>query len=207
MNQTDQTPSPESMEEKAPPAAAPKMPLEKESRFGKFLKSAIRWFFGLLIVFGLGALVAVYTLYIPERQGLQMSQADLQTANQKITDLESQVQKMNALESKNAALQKELDASVLHIKILTALADVDTARVALAEKDNAAAKTALTNTAATLKDAASLAGSAQSEAVKFIQDRLDLVLSEIDKDAATAQSDLVVVATKLVELEKALFSQ
>jgi hypothetical protein len=32
-------------------------------------------------------------------------------------------------------------------------------------------------------------------------------LGEIDTDAATAQSDLVVMATKLVELEKALFSQ
>ncbi len=207
MNQTDQTPSPESMEEKAPPAEAPKIPLEKESRFGKFLKSAIRWFFGLLIVFGAGALVAIYALYMPERQGLQTSQADLQTANQKIADLESQVQKMNALESQNAALQKEVDAGVTHIKLLTVLADVNSARVALAEKDSAAAKAALTNTAAAMKEVASLAGSSQNEAIQFIQNRLDLVLGEIETDAATAQSDLVVMATKLLELEKALFSQ
>jgi hypothetical protein len=121
MDQTDQTPSPESMEEKAPPAAAPVKSPEKENRFGKFLKSAIRWFFGLLIVFCLGALAAIYALYIPERQGLQTSQADLQTANQKIADLESQVQKMKALESQNVALQKEVDAGVTHIKLLTAL--------------------------------------------------------------------------------------
>ncbi len=208
MNQTDQTTKPDTLEEgTGAPAAVPEQPVSKESRFGRFMKTATRWLFGLLIVFGLGALAVIFALYTPTRQALQQSQTDLQTANQKISDLESQVQKMTTLESQNAALQKEVDAGTLHIKLLTALADVDTARVALAEKDSAAAKTALTNTTATLKDVASLAGSDQSEAVKFIQDRLNLVLGEVETDAATAQSDLVVMATKLLELEKALFNQ
>jgi cytoskeletal protein RodZ len=206
MNQSDQTPSSVPIEETAQPAVQEK-PFQKENRVGKFLKSAIRWVFGLLIVFSLGALIVIFTLYSPTRQSLLQAQTDLTTANQKIADLENQVKKIATLESQNIALQKEVDASVLHINLLTALADVDSARVALAEKDSAAAKAALTNTTVTMKDVASLAGSSQSEAVKFIQDRLDLVLSEIETDTVTAQSDLVVMATKLLELEKALFSQ
>jgi len=203
MDQTDQIPEQESVEE----TSGAEQALEKESRIGRFLKSATRWLFGLLIVFGLGALAVIFLLYTPTRQTLQQTQADLETAKQKISDLESQVQKMAALETQNASLQKEVDAGVLHIKLLTALTDVDTARVALAEKDAPAAKAALADTAATIKEISTLAGSNQSEAVKFIQDRLTLVLSEIETDPATAQTDLGVLAGKLIELEKALYNK
>lgn len=203
MDQTDQTPEQEPVEEQSGTEQA----LEKESRIGRFLKSATRWLFGLLIVFGLGALAVIFLLYTPTRQTLQQTQADLETARQRISDLESQVQKVTALETQNASLQKEIDASVLHIKLLTALADVDSARVALAEKDAPAAKAALANTAATIKEISTLAGSSQSEAVKFIQDRFTLVLSEIETDPATAQTDLGVLAGKLIELEKALYNK
>lgn len=203
MDQTDQTPE----QEPADTISAAEQALKKESRIGNFLKSATRWLFGLLIVFGLGALAVIFLLYSPTRETLQQTQADLETARQKITDLESQVQKMAALETQNASLKKEVDSSVLHIKLLTVLADVDTARVALAEKDAPAAKTALTNTAATINQISTLAGSSQSEAVKFIQDRLKLVLSEIETDPATAQTDLGVLAGKLIELEQALFNK
>lgn len=208
MNQTDQDIQPDSTEEKTEASVeAQAQVVDKEKRAGSFLKTATRWLFGLLIVFGLGALAVIYGLYNPTRQTLRQTQADLTVANQKISDLESQVQKLTPLESQNAALQKEVDAGTTHIKLLTALADVDTARVALAKNDPAAAKTALTNTAAAIKEIASLAGSSQSEAVKTIQDRLDIVLGEIEADPATAQTDLEVMATKLLELEKALFSQ
>ena len=208
MNQPDQTTQPDSTEEKGEtPVTAQVQVSDKEKRAGSFLKTATRWLFGLLIVFGLGALAVIFGLYNPLQQTLKQTQTDLTAANQKITDLESQVQKLTPLESQNTALQKELDAGTTHIKLLTALADVNTARVALAKNDPAAAKAALTNTAASIKEIASLAGSSQSDAVKTIQDRLDIVLGEIETDAATAQTDLEVMATKLLELEQALFGQ
>ncbi len=208
MEQPEQNSTPEaSVEIPSESTAAAEQTLPKESRTSHFFKTALRWLFGILIVFGLGALTVIFLLYTPTRQTLQQTQAELTAANQKITDLENQVQKLSALENKNTALQKELDASVLHIKLLKALADVDSARLALAGNDPAAAKNALSNTASTIKDIDTLAGSSQSEAVKFIQDRLNLVLSEIDTDVATAQTDLGVIATKILELEKALFSQ
>ncbi|MBN1537213.1 MAG: hypothetical protein JW908_10820 [Anaerolineales bacterium] len=209
MDQSEETLKPDVQEEipDTPPVAATEQAFERESRVGCFLKAATRWLFGLLIVFGLGALTVIFLLYTPTRETLENTQANLDAANQKITDLENQVQTLSALEPKNAALQKEVDAGNLHIKILTALADVNNARVALAEGDPAAAQSALANTTAALKQVATLAGSSQSEAVNFIQDRLDLVLGEIETDTATAQSDLVVMATKLLELEKALFGQ
>jgi hypothetical protein len=114
---------------------------------------------------------------------------------------------LTPLEAQNMALQKEVDAANTHIKILTILTEVDTARVALAHNDAAAAKIALTNTPAALKEMAVLAGSSQAEAIKIIQDRFDIVMGEIENDAATAQTDLEVMATKLLELEQALFGQ
>jgi len=208
MDQTDQTTQPDASEElnEASVVTQEKV-VDKEKRAGSFLKTATRWLFGLLIVFGLGALAVIFGLYNPLRQTLQQTEADLAVANQKIADLESQIQKLTPLESQNAALQKEIDSANTHIKLLTALSDVDTARVALSQNDAAAAKTALTNTATTLREIASLTGSSQGEAIKTIQDRLDIVLGEIETDAATAQTDLEVMATKLLEMEKVLFGQ
>jgi len=208
MNQSDQTTQPDSIEDVTESQVEAHPPVvDKETRAGKFLKTATRWLFGLLIVFGLGALAVIFGLYNPIRETLNQTQADLNAANQKIAELENQVQALTPLKAQNMALQKEVDAANTHIKILTILAEVETARVALAHNDAAAAKIALTNTPAALKEMAVLAGSSQAEAIKIIQDRLDIVMGEIENDAATAQTDLEVMATKLLELEQALFGQ
>jgi cell division protein FtsB len=191
----------------------------EESRVRRFLRNALRLTLGLLIAFGLGFLTAFYTIYQSAtaeielgQSRLDQSQADLDTANQQITtlgnqisDLESQIEALSSLETEIQDLQTELDAHALHIKILRAQLDISTAILALSKDNRAQARLALNGTTETLKDIENMLEPDQREAVTPMQQRLELVLSEMEGDPYAAQSDLDVLAASILKLENSLF--
>lgn len=190
-----------------------------ESPVRRFLRNALRLTLGLLIVFGLGFLTAFYTIYQSAtteiklgQSRLEQSQADLDTANQQITtlgnqisDLEGQIKALSSLETEIQDLQTEIDAHTLHIKILRAQLDISTAILALSKDNRAQARLALNGTTETLKDIESMLEPDQREAVTPMQQRLELVLSEMEGDPYAAQSDLDVLAASILKLENSLF--
>jgi len=210
---------------KVEPEAAPK-PVK---RAPSFWSRALRWTLGFLIVFGLGFIAAVFLFYIPTRQQSNTLQSNLQTANQqatqsaidslqqatqsantnqqKISDLQNQVQQLSALESKNKELQTELDQAKLHIAILSARTDVATAQLALEKQDTSKAHVSISQTPDTLDSMSSMLASNQQNLVEDMKARLQLADSEIDNNAFAAQSDLTVLATSLLELENAIFTK
>ena len=177
-----------------------------ESRFERFLRRALRWLVGLLIVFVLGALTSGLLLYRPVQQERDRLQAEFDAANNQIVELETQVASLKLSENKIKALQGELDQASLHVILLSALSDVNAARLALVNDDQAGAKVHLTNTPATLKDLESLLGTNHREIVLDMQSRLKLAIDEMAKDDFAAQSDLGVLATNLVQLENIFFA-
>ena len=90
---------------------------------------------------------------------------------------------------------------------MSALSDVNAARLDVANDDIPSAKVKLTNTPDTLKELESLVGASQKEAVVAMQNRLDLALGEMGRDSFAALSDLEVLATNLVQLENTFFAQ
>lgn len=200
--QSEQLPEekPEDLEDITAPKAKP------ETRFQRFLRQALRWLVGFLIVFGLGVLASVFLLYQPTRQELTNLTGQLDQANQQISQLKNEINGLKPLEAKNKDLQNQLDQANLHIVIISALSDVNAARLALANDDQAGAKLHLTNTPKTLTDLASLVGSNQSEKIKSMQDRLQLAVSEISSNKFAAKSDLGVLAEDLVQLENTFFA-
>jgi hypothetical protein len=190
----------EGLEDITAPKAKP------ETRFQRFLRQALRWLGGLLIVFGLGVLASVFLLYQPTRQELTNLTGQLGQANQQISQLQNEINGLKPLEAKNKDLQNQLDQANLHIVILSGLSDVNAARLALANDDQAGAKLHLTNTPKTLTDLESLVGNNQSEKVKSMQDRLQLAVSEISSNKFAAKSDLSVLAEDLVQLENTFFA-
>jgi hypothetical protein len=178
-----------------PPEAPP------ETRGRRFLRLAFRWLAGLLIVFGLGVLATALLFYRPATQELSAVQRELQGARERIAELESEVDRLQALESENRALEEELEAAELRIQILSALVDVNAARLALADEEIARAQEHLAGTPETLKSLEGLVDSQQREEVTAMQNRLELALEEMERDQFAAQSDLRVLATNLEQLE------
>ena len=179
---------------------------ELETRGQRFLRLSIRWLAGILILFGLGVIATVFLLYRPTTGELSRARDELAQSQQQVAELEAEVERLQSLEAENEALQEELNQARLHIQILSALSDVNAARLDLANDDAANARLDLTNTPQTLERLGELVEPEQQEAVEAMQSRLDLALEGIDRDVFAAQSDLRVLATNLMQLENTFFA-
>lgn len=193
-------PADEEIEEPVPPEP------ELETRGQRFLRLSIRWLAGILILFGLGVIATVFLLYRPTTGELSRARDELAQSQQQVAELEAEVERLQSLEAENEALQEELNQARLHIQILSALSDVNAARLDLANDDAANARLDLTNTPQTLERLGELVEPEQQEAVEAMQSRLDLALEGIDRDTFAAQSDLRVLATNLMQLENTFFA-
>lgn len=214
----------EEIEQESPPtenaeqqtAEEPEKIAEAEGRPSQSGTRFLRWALGFLIVFGLGAVLVIVTLYVPAQQKIrqerqsyaqleEQSKADLDQADQKKAELERRIEDLTAFEEKNQVLQSELDQTRLHVVILSARSDVAQARLALAKEDPTKAKITLSKTGETLQALEEMLEADQREVVTGMENRLALVLDEIDENAYAAESDLDVLATSLLELENAFF--
>jgi hypothetical protein len=114
--------------------------------------------------------------------------------------------RVSSLESQTGQLQDQLDLADLHTRILSALADVRSAQLALQQEDVPRAKVHLTNTPATLVELEDLVGVDQTELVASMRERLDLAAGGLEDDTFAAQSDLDVLANNLIQLENTFFA-
>jgi len=212
-----QEPDPEDIQEDVSQAAVDQPVEEKvpESKMRSFFRSFIRWTAGLLIVFGLGLIAGIFGLYRPAVQQFRDKEdrimADFDTANEdiknlknQISDLESQISNLQPFKASNDELLVEQRMLKLHSAILDARLDVATALLAIKNDDLAQTLVILEKTTNTLDQISDLLEDDKRAAVTDLKNRLDLVLSEIDKDPYAAQSDLDVLAAKLLQLEDSL---
>ena len=198
---SEEQPLPEAPQQPAEPTRAAKSP-------PSFLKRFVRVLLTILILVGLGALLVIYTVYIPTRSELNAANQRLSDLSDKsASDLEAAKQKINNLsnlESQNAELQAEADNARLYNTILKARLDVVSAQFALSEQNPSKARIVLTKTPQTLQELEKLLPEDQKKAITDLQSRLKLILEEIEKDDYAARSDLDVVANALLELQNAV---
>ena len=220
----------ETEDEIQPEVSEPVVPIEdetdipkEESRARRAFRKFIRWTAGLLIVFGLGFLTAIFTLYTPKVDELDQSNNDLDNAATTIADLENQIdtlqdqiddlnnqidalnQEIKNLEGQNQELQEQQTGFHLHIALLDARADVVSAQVELYEENPAQARVLLDSTSQTLNTIETLLPEDLKDVVAPLQNRLELAIGEIDTDPETAIADLGILAGDLLEIENALF--
>jgi hypothetical protein len=181
-------------------------PEKIESGFRVFLRNALRWLIIAVILLVLGGLAVFQFLYQPKVQQLSQANASLTEEQQQVEALQTEVASLTALEEENKSLQDELAAANRRVKILSALSDVNSARMALAMEDEEAARSSVANTARILTELAGLAGVEHRDQVEAMQARLKLALDEIERDAFAAQSDLGVLAAQLVQLDNQLMA-
>lgn len=185
--------------------------LGTETRFGRFMRTMLRFLATVLGLFALGLLAGYLLLARPLDQQARSLRADVENANASLAaaeaGLESARQDAARLEREASGLRDDLRTAQARILLLRASADVAAARMELALNRPAAAKQALETTPAALTELqASLPGPG-AEQVKAIAARLELSVGEIDTDPRLASSDLEILIRQLDELEASLFPE
>lgn len=200
-------------------------PTEEESRSRKIFRMFIRWSVGLLIVFGLGFLTAVFAIYNPKLAQLDESKTELENAESINLELEAQSslqqgeietlnlqintlnQQLAALEDENQKLVENQNNYILQIALLDTRANVIGAQVELYEENSAQARVLLESVHNTLNLIESLLPDDLKDVVAPLKSRLDLVIGGIEDDPSTAIADLSILAGDLLEIENALFNE
>ena len=189
-----------------------------ESRSIHFIRQALRVALAFAIIIGIGAILVIFLLYIPERQRSNQISQDLVLANQAIelmqsqivdleTETENQQDRFDALQVENQELNSALGMAGLQVVIISVRTDIANARLALAVDDSGQARLVLTNTPKSFDKMENLLSEGDAEIVDNLRERLELVLGEIEHDVYAAESDLDVLDKALLELENNYFAQ
>jgi hypothetical protein len=189
-----------------PAPETPTPPKKIESKFQHFLRMALRWVIGFLIVFLLGALTMEFVFYRPLAGQLDQVKGERDQAQQTVKNLQGQLDSLAPLSNQNKTLQDQLSKSELHVTILSAEANVSSAQLSLMNNKPADARLVLDKTSTTLKTLQGMLPPDQQKVISDMQSRLNLALSELDNNKFAAQSDLNVLATSLVQLENTFFA-
>ena len=110
---------------------------KSDSKLKQALQGAIRWVLVALGSFLIGGLLVFFTFYNPARQKLDLTNADLEQANETINTQSDQI---NTLQTENEALQTNLESTTLHVDVLKALSGLRGASLAVAADDYAGAR-------------------------------------------------------------------
>ncbi|MEA2008471.1 MAG: hypothetical protein U9O54_05080 [Chloroflexota bacterium] len=197
----------EKQESKAEKEAKKKKRAERRNtKAAKFIRVASIWILTFLIIFLAGFATAHIAVSRPVKAELEQASADLTVAEQEITSLEGEVESLSYLETVNESLQTDMEEVNVHITILSTRVAVTDALLALHAGDLAEVKLELGKVEETLKTLKSMLDADQQDVVSSMEQRLALVVDELDKDTAAAKMDLEVLSSKLTSLENTLFA-
>jgi cytoskeletal protein RodZ len=186
----------------------PEKPEKPSKEKPSFLVRAVRWLILFLIVFGAGALLALFGLYVPARN-------EISRANQKIDEASSQyktelqeanqeIERLSSLDEENISLQESLDQATIQLNTLQVRNDILAAQLALVDENADEARLALSQTPKILEELAAALPEHQ-ELIAQMQERLEFTLKGIENENYyAASSDLDVLYVDLLRLEEAV---
>lgn len=177
----------------------PAVPPEPPSRVTLWLRRAMVWAAGVLVVFALGALGNWYFQVRPRAAQVQQLTTRLEAADQELGILRPKAADADRL-------QTSLDRAELRLLTLQALAQVNEARVALALGEGSGGRLPALLADGSLARLQSLADPSAAEGIAAMRARLSLALDEIEGNAFAAQGDLEILANDLNELAKEIGS-
>lgn len=175
------------------------------SRFRTWLRRALRWTTGLLVVFAMGLGATWLAQVRPLQLQVEVLEQERAALEAQVADLTLQVQAMETVRAENVSLKVArawLEQQRLVLQAMTATAQ---AQLALAGGSDVGAPGPLLArveaSLVALQDV--LAGSMQQE-VRDLRDRLALAAGELTSDPFAAQRDLEILANGLRMLEEQL---
>jgi len=187
------------------PPLAPSPSSLESSRFSPWLRRALRWATGLLVVFAMGLGATWLAQVRPLQAQVESLEQERATLEAQAADLTLQLQAMEAVRAENVSLkvdQAKLEQQRLVLQAMTATAQ---AQLALAGGSAVEAPGPLLAQVEAKLAALQgvLAGSMQQD-VRNLRDRLALASGEVESDPFAAQRDLEILANGLRMLEEQL---
>jgi len=179
--------------------------VKSESRFGRFLRRALRWASAIVAVFGLGVAATWFNQVRPRINQIQVLEQGLATVEAQRDQLQAAVDELLGVQTENERLRGELQETEGRLALLRVLIDVTSAQLGIAQEDPIAAKAALENTSGALEDLGEKLGPGEASTIVALQERLALALEEMEPDIFAAQRDLEILANSLLELERDQF--
>lgn len=206
-------------EQPSPPEAETPTPVEERppeppSRVNRFLRSALRWVTAVAVIFALGVGTTWLVQVRPRVEEARALGSDLETATKEVDTLRGELEaaraRVDSLESEAKRLRSQLEEAARteqRLALLSVLLDVTSARLAMAEDDVVTAKAALAETDGRFAALQSDLEAGDAESLQAMRDRLALVIGELDSDPFAAKSDLEVLASSLLTLERSSFGE
>ena len=175
---------------------------KSDSKLKKSLRGALRWVLVGLGSFLIGGLLVFFTMYNPVRQKLDLTNADLEQANETINTQADQITK---LQMENETLQTNLDSTTLHVDVLKALSGLRGASLAVAADDYAGARLLLIQASEALDALAGRLGEAQKDVFVAMQQSASQALIDVQNNLRSALPELEQLINNLVQLEDNLY--
>lgn len=173
-----------------------------ETRFGRGMRSSTRWVGIILGLFALGMLATYFLLVQPLSASLDQTQAalekntqELQTANQKIADLQANQKTDNS----------SLQTALVQLNFMKLKANVEEAQLGLARKEDAAVKVAMDKIAVNLPALLPELKKIDANKAALLETRMNEALADMKTDPLLVQTDLERSTSTLLELEMILF--
>ncbi len=174
---------------------------------GRRLRRALIWAVSLVIILAAGVILT-WTLRVqPQAQQIATMKTDLTTIQEQLDVQGKELEELRPLLARNQVLEEQLSLANAHLDLLNVLVDVTTAQLALTQEDEIAARAALTGTGDRLSTLESTLEGANASAAAEMNDRLQLVLEEVETDSFAARRDLEILANNLLSLERVIFGE
>jgi hypothetical protein len=172
-----------------------------ETRLGRFMRPALRNTGALVAAFTVGLLLAYFLLYRPAAVERDKIKAEFAATSQELSTSQEQ---LASLQTRYDQTSAELEAANRRANYQQLVGNVSRARLALAEKDGPSALVVLKEVQTNLKKLEPAIIKVDANMAKILSTRLELVMTELNRDPVTAVSDLEKLYSSLLELEKAL---
>ena len=191
--------------EQAPDSSPEKQP---PSRFVRTLRKVLIGLVIVAVIFLAGFLTDHFVRYSPLSEELDKNQAELEQANQELSDLQDENTRLtSANDTANdavAALEAELTAATANLKFYQVLVNVNTARLELFLENIEGAQAALVDTQDNLEDLLPFIEEVNAELALSLPRRLELIISGLERDPETGLIDLELLTKDLLALEPLL---
>lgn len=186
------------------------------SRPQRFFRKVLIWLVIIVIAFSAGMVVDHFLRYKPLSDDNVETRTALDQAQQDLNDMQADIDRLSTLdqeagdniaelESEKKSLQDELDQTTTHLELFQVLVDVSNARVALFLENVKDAKTYLVKTQERLDDLLPRIAEYDPALAQDMPQRLNLIISGLDRDTENAKIDLELITKDLLNIEEAVF--
>ena len=179
--------------------------LEETPAPKKRVRRILIWALSLIVIFAAGVILTWTVRVQPQTEQIATLETEIATIKDQVNAQSQELETLRPLVDRNEKLVSELSLASAHLDLLNVLVDVTTAQLALAQEDDIAALAALTGTGDRLVTLGETLEGANAAEVHDMNNRLQLVLEEVESDTFAARRDLEILANNLLALERVLF--